>query len=195
VRIISGFARGTKISSPRNNEQRIRPTSARAREALFNIIGAMVKNARVLDLYAGTGAFGLEAFSRGAASIFFVDNSDLAIGLIKKNVLHVLKGYTGQSEIRVVQHNLLHQFSPDTLGIEPGQHFDVIFADPPYDTLLSCKTLEFINNSSLLHTNGILIVEERYERALPEELAELRCVDKRKYGEAGFSFYCRKISQ
>lgn len=88
MRIIAGIARGRKLISPgaKGGENEIRPTSDRAREALFNILGNDVCGARVLDLFAGTGALGLEALSRGADSALFIDKSQSAIGMINKNI-------------------------------------------------------------------------------------------------------------
>ena len=189
LRIIGGTAKGRKLFTPPLHEKCIRPTSDRAREALFNIIGTQIVNATVLDLFAGTGALGLEAFSRSAQFVVFIDNNRLALQLIKKNILHCLTGYTGNCQMRVVQHDLSRNLPPCKLPEETRSGFDVIFADPPYAQDISSSILKFINNSSLLTQNGLLIMEERHNVQLPASLSALDCIDRRIYGETAFCFY------
>lgn len=192
LRIIGGTAKGRKLVPPPLHEKSIRPTSDRAREALFNILGPKVRQAKVLDLFAGTGALGLEAFSRSAQFVVFIDNNALALQLIKKNILLCLTGYKGEGELRVIQHDLTINIPPNKLPEETRSGFDLIFADPPYAQDISFSILEFVNNSSLLDQNGLLIVEERRTVELPVSLTTLERTDRRVYGEAAFSFY-RKI--
>jgi 16S rRNA (guanine966-N2)-methyltransferase len=189
LRIISGTAKGRKLYTPPLHEKSIRPTSDRAREALFNILGKRVINATVLDLFAGTGALGLEAFSRNARFIVFIDNASLALQLIKKNILLCLSDYSGSSEMRVIQHDLSVNLPLNKLIRESLSGFDLIFLDPPYEQNISLSVLNFVNNSSLLTKNGILIVEERFNVELPTELSQLHLTDKRVYGETAFFFY------
>jgi len=189
LRIISGTAKGRKIAAPSGQTLTIRPTSDRAREALFSIIGRRVQQANVLDLFAGTGALGLEAFSRDAKNVIFVDNDKTALEILKRNILLCLTGYSGKCEIRVIKHDLTHSLPtakfPKNLAVE----FDLIFADPPYSKNLSITILNLLNNSSLLSTNGLLIVEERWNVELPTSFSNIALVDKRTYGEATFWFY------
>lgn len=189
MRIIGGTARGRKLFTPPLHEKCIRPTSDRAREALFNIIGNQVVHATVLDLFAGTGALGLEAFSRNARFVVFIDNNHLALQLIKKNILHCLTGYSGDCEMRVVKHDLSNNIPLNKLPKETHPGFDLIFADPPYAKNLSFSVLEFVNNSSLLTENGLLIVEERRNVQLPLSLQKLKLTDRRLYGDTVFYFY------
>lgn len=189
MRIISGTAKGRKLYTPHLHEKSIRPTSDRAREALFNILGKRVIDATVLDLFAGTGALGLEAFSRNARFIVFIDNGSLALQLIKKNILLCLNSYSGSSEMRVIKHDLSVNLPLNKLAKETPSSFDLIFLDPPYDKSISLSVLNFINNSSLLTKNGILVVEERFNVELPTELSQLHLTDKRVYGETAFFFY------
>jgi len=183
------MAKGRKLFTPPLHEKCIRPTSDRAREALFNILGKRVVDATVLDIFAGTGALGLEAFSRNARFVVFIDNTRLALQLIKKNILLCLTGYSGDCEIRVVKHDLTKGLPQNILPAEVHSGFDLIFADPPYDQGLSLSALDFINNSGLLTENGLLIVEERHNVDLPSRLSTLERIDKRVYGEAAFCFY------
>jgi len=189
LRIISGIARGRKLAAPPQHENSIRPTSDRAREALFNILGPRVKHAKVLDLFAGTGALGLESFSRNASLVIFVDNSQLSLNLIKKNIDLCLKGYNGDNEFRIIRHDLTKSLPSYKLSYGLDSGFDLIFADPPYSKNISCSTLNSLNNSSLLAHNGLLIVEERFDVVLPQNLSKISLVDKRVYGETAFWFY------
>ncbi len=167
----------------------IRPTSDRAREALFNILGTSIQGAKVLDLFAGTGALGLEAFSRHAAFVVFVDNSPLALELMKKNINLCLRGYTGDCEIRVIRHDLTKNLPLGKLPPETRSGFDIILADPPYAKGISSAVLHLIDNNHLLAENGLLIVEERFNITLPNQLSRLCLIDKRVYGETGFWLY------
>lgn len=189
MRIIGGIAKGRKLITPPLHEKCIRPTSDRAREALFNILGKRIVNATVLDLFAGTGALGLEAFSRKARFVVFIDNNRLALQLIKKNILLCLTGYSGDCGMRVLKHDLSRSLPLKKLPEEIGAGFDLIFADPPYAQNISFSVLEFVNNSSLLTQNGLLIVEERHNVELPSSLSTLERIDKRVYGETVFCFY------
>ena len=189
MRIISGIQKGRKLFPPPPHEKSIRPTSDRAREALFSILGDSVENAKVLDLFAGTGALGLEAFSRNADFVVFVDNSRLALDLIKKNILLCLSGYAGTCELRVIQHDLSKGLPIKKLPPETASGFHLIFADPPYAKNISLSVLNSIDKSNLLTDNGMLVMEERFDITLPTQLSQLRLIDKRVYGECAFWLY------
>lgn len=204
MRIISGYARGLRLKSPQG--QAIRPTSDRAREALFNIIGHRIQDASVLDLFAGTGALGLEALSRGARHVTFVDNNRDALILITKNlqifpktiaidpVQPALSDRTSSEPFRqpvsVIRYDLRKgSFYQNTHWKNPLPCFDLIFLDPPYTKGLSLQTLTYLDDSGFLTEHGLLIAEDRSETELPDTLNTLTIADKRKYGETGFWFY------
>jgi len=195
LRIISGVAKGRKLVAPAGQTLAIRPTSDRAREALFSILGDRVKQANVLDLFAGTGAIGLEAFSRNAKSVIFVDNDRSALEILKKNILLCHTGYTGNCEIRVIKHDLTHSLPLNKLPKQLYSEFDLIFADPPYSKNLSINILNLLNSSSLLSPSGQLIVEERFNINLPADFSNISLIEKRTYGEATFSFYEKKLPE
>lgn len=161
---------------------------------MFNILGKRVDDATVLDLFAGTGALGLEAYSRNARFTVFIDNHPLALKLIRKNILHCIGDHSGDREIRVIQHDLTRNIPYKKLPQETHSGFDVIFADPPYAKDMSISVLKFINNSSLLRPNGLLIVEERHTIDLPSSLSSLERIDRRVYGEAAFFFYRSSVA-
>ncbi len=193
MRIISGTAKGRKLTAPAEQTLAIRPTSDRAREALFSILGDRVQQANVLDLFAGTGAIGLEAFSRDARSVVFVDNDTSAIKILKKNILLCYAGYTGDCEIRVIKHDLTRSLPLDKLPRQPASKFDLIFADPPYSKNLSINIVNLLNTSNLLSPGGLLVVEEECNVSLPTSFTNIVMVDKRIYGKAAFSFYEKKL--
>lgn len=197
MRIIAGSARGRRLNAPggRGGGLAIRPTADRAREALFNIIGwQFVEGARVLDLFAGTGALGLEALSRGAGAAVFVDNSPLALDLIQKNV--VLCGFSDQAH--VIRHDLLKGlfFWHKAGGRVPSKEvapapprFDLIFLDPPYRQGLCQGLLTGLQAQGVLSDEAMVVFEDDSAQALPTTVGGLRLFDQRAYGDTGFWFY------
>jgi 16S rRNA (guanine966-N2)-methyltransferase len=194
LRIISGSAKGRKLSGPGNQKSSccIRPTSDRAREALFNIIGRdKILNRSVLDLFAGTGALGIEALSRGAAAAFFVDYHKAAIQLIQHNLS--LCGFTAASLVvkRDLEKGLF--FFRDTTGIQKDnvfpEIFDLVFLDPPYDQERSEFYLTELQEYSLIGPDSLVIYEDRSRQNLLAKIGALSLYDQRKYGDSGFWFY------
>ena len=186
MRIISGSAKGRKLFSPLSRTIEIRPTSDRAREALFNIIGTRILDCCVLDLYAGTGAFGCEALSRGAARVYFIDHSKVSLDLIQKNISLVPDGRVKSG---VIKTDLSRGFNQTCLSRFEGCRFDLVFADPPYLTKLSTKILSALDNCSVLSADPLIIIEERKNFTPPEHLEKLHLKDSRNYGESSFYFY------
>lgn len=164
--------------------QFIRPTADRARESLFNIIGREVENATVLDLYAGTGALGLEALSRAAEWAVFIDNCPLALKTIKKNI--ELCGFSDNSLVlkRDITKTLLH-LSKKISGIA----FSIVFVDPPYRKGISTGVLKNLAESDLLARRALVVIEEDAAADLPLNATGLTLVDQRRYGDTGFWFY------
>lgn len=176
MRIVGGTLRGRAIASPQH--EGLRPTADRVRESLFNILahgveGLSLDGARVIDLFAGTGALGLEAISRGAAFCLFVDNEAEARGLIRTNVETF--GLTGVTRI----------FRRDATDLGPAgtvAPFDVAFLDPPYGHGLGEKALTALAEGNWLNPRAIIVLEERAGTsiALPAGFTE---IDKRTYGD------------
>lgn len=190
MRIISGHARGRKLLTP-GNSKLIRPTSDRAREALFSIIGDHIYAARVLDLYAGTGALGIEALSRGAEQTVFVDKHRTALDLIWENCklcLEVFKETLHKKAI-IIKHDLSRGLSLHQGNTSLADPFDIVFLDPPYGKGLTEQTLKALDKSPFLLPTTRIVAEEFSGENLPESFSRLRLTDKRKYGETGFWFY------
>ena len=172
MRIITGTARGCRLKTPKG--EATRPTADRIKESLFSILGRRVEEARVLDLFAGTGALGLEALSRGAASALFVDERTSA--LIEENARH-----TRLSErAEIVRGDALRILT--RLGAQ-GRAFDLIFCDPPYRRGLWEKALSSVDREGLLAPGGCMIVENATEETVLPPLEVLRCVREESYGK------------
>jgi 16S rRNA (guanine(966)-N(2))-methyltransferase RsmD len=148
-----------------------------------------IDDADVLDLYAGTGAVGLEAFSRGAKNVFFVDNNRMALQILQKNIALFPGDNPDGSQLTVVRHDLARSLPAEKIFSRISKKFDIIFSDPPYSNNYSLKTLLMLDKSNLLSNNGLLIAEERFNVNLPAEFTTLRLTDRRVYGETSFWFY------
>ncbi len=187
MRIIAGSCRGRRLYSPGQGKknQTIRPTTDRARESLFNILGSgKVEGARVLDLFSGTGALALEALSRGAREAVFVEKSSLALGLIKKNI--ALCGFSDRTH--VIRHDLLKgRFFLS--GQKKLTSYDVIFLDPPYRQKICQKIVPQLMDFNIIAKDCIIICEDASSETMPDVLAELKLFDQRRYGDTGFWFY------
>jgi 16S rRNA (guanine966-N2)-methyltransferase len=168
MRIIAGTAKGFTLKAP---PEGTRPMTGRAKESLFSILRDRLSGAVVLDLYAGSGALGLEALSRGAASCVFVERSTRAAKILEANVAHV--GLGGSVERRSVESALPRLRGP----------FDIVFVDPPYpeDDAKVHTVLEGI--APLLDGGGVLVLH-RQARSRVEVPEFLTSVDQRRYGDA-----------
>jgi len=161
--------------------QRIRPTSDRVKEALFNILAEQVAAATVLDLFAGTGALGIESASRGARMVVSIDNSRDAIHTIQKNVHQLAL----EDTIRMIKWDIARNLSciqtTDPL-------YDLVFMDPPYEWGLVGKALDNLHASHSVKPGATLVIEHSHREELPAERAFLEISDQRKYGKTLVSF-------
>lgn len=189
MRIISGLARGRKLYTPAGQSKQIRPTSDRAREALFSILGVKVVGSRVLDLFAGTGALGCEALSRGASSVVFIDNSNHSLSLIKKNIPLIPDGAERST---IIKHDLRKSLPFSAFTARDLSPFDLIFADPPYQKGFTEKTLRFLDKSIVLSKKVLIVVEENKDVELDMNFEELFLDMRRRYGDTCFHFFIRK---
>jgi 16S rRNA (guanine966-N2)-methyltransferase len=179
MRIISGEARGRHLRAPRGAATR--PTADRVREALFNILGDATGLA-VLDLFAGTGALGLEALSRGAARAVLVDDADGAVRVIQANVATL--GYGDRA--RVLRFDVRRALR---LLEKQGARFDLVFVDPPYQGTAAAATLAALGGGSLLAPGALVVVEHDTRNQPAEQHGPLRLTGRRKYGQTEVSFY------
>jgi 16S rRNA (guanine966-N2)-methyltransferase len=182
VRIIAGEFRGRRLLTPKGRS--IRPTSDRVREALFSVIAPHVAGAHVLDLFAGTGALGLEALSRGAAQAVFVDHDTEAIRLIAENIR--LCGV--EDRVRVLQRPILP--SLDTLAKErpDPERFDLVFLDPPYGQEQVPVVLERLTELQLVAARALAVAEHHRLDSIPEACRGWQKTKERRYGDTVVSF-------
>lgn len=183
MRVISGLYRGRVLKSPADNKTR--PTSDRLRETIFNILAPSIGDGtRFLDLCAGTGAIGIEALSRGAAFVTFVDRSRRACALIEEN-LDLLAVPETDTEIVNLE-------AETFVARKHSAPWDIIFFDPPYDSDYSFVLGEFMEKpDNLLSADGVLIAEHHAKNQLPDAIGELRRWRVLKQGETRLSFYER----
>ena len=184
MRIIAGKFKGRKLTGLKG--RKIRPTSDRIREALFSILSHKVENALVLDLFAGTGAFGIEALSRGAAKSFFVDKSEQAIEIIKKN----LELLNIKEEAEVFLHDACTVIDSK---ITFDHKFDLIFMDPPYNRGFILNLFENVDLLSIIKDNSIIIAEHSVREDKLEKVSGLDLYDRRTYGETLISFFRKDV--
>ena len=177
MRVIAGIYKGRKLESPENRD--IRPTTDKAKEALFSILSNDIPGARVLDLFAGSGALGIEALSRGAEECVFVDHSRQSISLIRKNLAACGAG----DEAKVLNGDYRRILA----GLSGS--FDVIIMDPPYGQGLMDEAFRLIGEHGLLAEDGIIVCEHRKEEVLPEEICGFVREKERRYGIVKLTIY------
>ncbi len=178
MRVISGEARGRKLKTPDSFD--VRPTTDNVKESVFNILMNDVEGRKVLDLFAGTGQLGIEALSRGADSVVFVDKDPKSVSLVKEN----LQLCRFSAEV----------FRSDAVSfLKSGRQYDLIFVDPPYDSELYDEVLPVINSFDLLTPGGIIIVESKKERILPELSGNYRRNRDYFYGKVKITKYVKEI--
>lgn len=195
MRITGGALKGRKIHAPCKSKTApiIRPTSDKVREALFQILSQRMPatwgSIKVLDLFAGTGALGIEALSRGAAEVIFVDKDKKALELVKKN----LDTFKVSSRTRTICAEIDRK-AKSLKKLLKENRFDLVLADPPYSQDMGRAALELVAETSALMQDGWMVVEEFIKTELPQELKIsekkiLRLFDKRNYGQTNIWFY------
>ena len=178
MRIVGGSLRGLQLADvgAGDGPAHLRPTSDRVREAIFNLLingrqGDLVRGQRVLDLFAGTGALGLEALSRGAAQVTFVDDGAAARALIRANI----------EKARAMGTTRLYRRDATDLGPNRGEGFGLIFMDPPYGQSLGQRALASAREGGWLAPGATVVWEESTPQIAPEGFTLL---DQRRYGES-----------
>ncbi len=177
MRIIAGERRGRPLRGPRRGG--VRPTGAYLREAVFNVLAARIGGARVLDLFAGTGAMGLEALSRGAAAATFVDRD---VATVAANVVRL--GFRDRATI--IRGDAARALA--RLGAA-GRRFDVIYADPPYAGDVARRTVEAVAAARILAPGGVLLVEHHHKVPVPEAAGTVGRRRALRHGETMVTLY------
>jgi 16S rRNA (guanine966-N2)-methyltransferase len=180
MRIVAGKNKGNILKSPKDLS--IRPTSQKVREALFDILGPDIEETYFLDLFAGTGAVGIEALSRGAKKAIFIEKETKCIKIIKENI----------EKTKNSQNAIVYKidFSVGLKLLSKKDYpLDYIFLDPPYSKGLVNISLLEISNLLRLRKNGWIIAQHYKKEKVMENLNDLRLFDQRRYGECYLSFY------
>ncbi len=183
MRIISGSAKGRKLTTPKN--MRVRPTADRIKEALFNILQNMIEEMpaiKVLDVFAGTGNLGIEALSRGAAHAVFIDNHRQSAEMIKKN----LQMLDFEARARIIVDEALAAIH---LLEKQGDGFGLIFLDPPYSKGYTEKMLDCLSTSPLVTDDTIVVAEFSAQETIPRHFGLLQEFDRRVYGDTALAFF------
>lgn len=183
MRIISGKARGTKLFTLEG--ENTRPTLDRVKESIFNIIQNEIEGTKILDLFAGSGAIGLEFLSRGAEKAILCDKSKEAINIIKKNV----KKTHFENNVQIYNTDF-----ENCLEKIKNEQFDIIYLDPPYETDYIIKSLEKIIKENIAKEESLIIIETDDELRIEKQIEniDVKVVDKRKYGRATIIFLSLK---
>lgn len=193
MRISGGIAKGRRTATKRllsktSEREKLRPTSSKVREALFDILRERILDASFVDLYAGTGTVGFEALSRGASRAIFVEPNDLRAITIKKNADEF-----GFREKAQVVKSRAHEFLEKSSSKK--ENFDIFFVDPPYHSEEIKKVLPMIGEKGLLNKSGVVIVEHFFKREMLETAGELKIDRSYRYGDTMLTFYRKSVNK
>ncbi len=185
MRVIAGTFRSRQLQSPKGLA--LRPTSDRLRETLFNVLAPVIDDARFLDAFAGTGAVGIEAFSRGAKEVVFIENHPLAATLIQKN----LDSLDIHSTVRLITADVQRALQRLADTHKPAlPSFDIVFLDPPYAAAEEYRrVLTLLGNATFLADGSLVVAEHRRTFDLPEQFGRLQRYRVLRQGDASLSFY------
>ncbi len=176
MRVTGGTGRGRRLKAPAGS--RVRPTSDKVKQALFNILGDRVADASFLDLFAGAGGIGIEALSRGAGRVVFVDASRSSLDLVNQNI--------GQTGFEERSHAVLAKV--ESFLKKPSGPYDIVFLDPPYEEEMR-PLLELVAGSGILKPGSIVIAEHFKKQTSPAGAGGLTLYREAKYGDTVLAFY------
>ena len=180
MRIIAGLYKGFSLHSFPGND--IRPTPSKVREAVFDILGVRIIESDFLDLFAGTGAVGIEALSRGAKRATFVEVNRKAIEIIKKNLIKIR--HNDFNDILIKDY-----FQAFKILNSQQRKYDIIFLDPPFDKNYSLKSLQEIEKRHIIKKNGIVVIQHQINENLPGNFQRLICLKEKRYGKSRVTFF------
>jgi 16S rRNA (guanine(966)-N(2))-methyltransferase RsmD len=181
IRLAAGALKGLSVAAPRG----IRPTENLVRQALFNILGDLVVDARVLDGFAGSGALGLEALSRGARRVTFLESDPVCLRLLEQTLRKVPAGVVeGTWEVvRGDAVDSLHELAAS------GASFDMILLDPPYHEEVATMALRVVGACAILARSGVACLEHAHSYEAPASCGALALMKQHRYGHTVLSFY------
>ncbi|MBI3812295.1 MAG: 16S rRNA (guanine(966)-N(2))-methyltransferase RsmD [Nitrospirae bacterium] len=180
MRVIAGEAKGRRLKGPRGAETR--PTSDKVKEALFSILGNRIVDARMLDLFAGSGGVGIEALSRGAAHLDFIEVDEAISDTLEENLTAC--GFSDRASVyRMDAFRFIKQIL---------RSYDLVFADPPYHTWHLKKLLPVLGQGVMITPDGLVVVEHFHKIELPKELGSLEAVRSYEYGDTVLTLYRKR---
>jgi len=182
IRVVAGIHRGRRLKQ--SSGLGLRPTSAKVKEALFSIIANRLQDAKVLDLFAGTGALGLEALSRGAQEVVFVENQSTSLKVLRENIQTC--SFTESSTIQAQDVQTFLHNRPAPFQDIP---FDLVFADPPYEITDLTPLLQQLESCEKVASHGLVVIEHFKKTSLPDHIGLLRQTRQSRYGDTTLSFY------
>ena len=177
MRVITGKARGIQLKTPEG--MLTRPTADRVKEALFSIINFDIPDARVLDLFGGTGQLGIEALSRGAVAATFIDDREESCRLIREN----LKRTKLEQNAKVIRSDYMDYLN------RCREQYDIIFLDPPYAEVFLENAIKRITEIDILHSDGIIVAERPLGKEIPWEFEGYTRSKDYKYGKVLLTIY------
>jgi 16S rRNA (guanine966-N2)-methyltransferase len=177
MRVIAGEAKGRRLKAPRGMDTR--PTSDKVKEALFSILAARIEGARLLDLFGGAGGIGIEALSRGAARVEFVESDRATADILSENIAAC--GFRNRAEI--------HRMDAFRFLKQAQEPYDLIFADPPYHDGRLKKLLPALGRGDMISPGGLVIVEHFRKIPLPNRIGTLQSVRSYEYGDTVLTLY------
>ncbi len=184
MKIIAGKAKGKDVKA--KNRFATRPTLSRVKVSLFDMLGDKVSGAYFLDLYSGTGNIGLEALSRGAKKVIFVENNSVQVKVIKQNISSL---DFSQEETFVYKKEVIK-----TIGsLSQKEEFDIVYLAPPFLKNLCSPTLFALAKNKILKQDGIIGVEHHKKEILPEIIETLKLTRQKRYGDITISFYVTRL--
>jgi len=186
MKVRGGKYRGARLKMKPG--KKIRPATSRVKSAIFDILPHNLEGILVLDLFAGSGALGIEALSRGAEGVVFVDQSQRSTQILKANLKKL--GCEDKSQVLIKKASS----AINQLALE-GAKFDLVFIDPPFDRALSSSTLAHLSQSGILEEEAIVVIRHSLREKVEERYARLVLHDQRKYGESIVSFYLFEVNE
>ena len=181
MRVISGDSRGSILETI--SGRKTRPTLGMVKEALFSMLGDKVVEAEALDLFAGSGSLGIEALSRGARNVVFIDNNPKCVRIIRKNLDKFCLNLKGSAYVRDV-YKAINHFA------NQNRKFDIVLTDPPYDTGEAEKIIKNPRLKNILNSKAVLVIEHSKRTTLPcPNIKEFRSIKSRRYGDTILSIY------
>lgn len=181
LRVIAGIAKGKRLQAPTGMDTR--PITDRIKESLFNILAEKIEGAYFLDLFAGSGSVGIEALSRGAEHVVFVDKGRKAAQVIQANLINC--GFSNNHELFVMDAIKILQILE-----REGRQFDIIYVDPPFtNAAIFPLVMESLDAVGLLAPQGMMIIRSQRKMDMPERLQHLERYRMKEYGESTLHFY------